>query len=270
MALTAPQPDATRTDATAGAAEPRPTTGPVPDDAPAGPQRNPLLAALGAGDATVAAVARAFADALGAATSTAASTREAVQQRVTDLPAELDELRGRFSGQELLRALDAYRAQVERAYAALAGRGEETWERLRERPRVAITLLGSYTDRLDERVDDLVDDAQGAAARALAAAGRQGRTTGERVARAGQRFTGLAADVIVDASAATADAVEEVGTAAAGRVEEAGDEVAAATRTAAAEADAATRPGGGAAPGKRGPGRRGRAAPADTPAADQG
>ncbi len=270
MALTAPQPGDARTDATAGTAEPRPTAGPVPHDAPAGPHRNPLLAALGAGDATVAAVARAFADALDAATSTAASTREAVQHRVADLPAEVDELRGRFSGEELLRALDAYRAQVERAYAAFAGRGEEAWERLRERPRVALTLLGSYTDRLDERVDGLVDDAQGAASRALAAAGRQGRVTGERVARAGQRFTGLAADVIVDASAAAAEAVEEVGTAAAGRVEEAGDEVAAATRTAAVAADAAADPGGDAATGKRGPGRRGRAASADIPTADPG
>jgi heparin binding hemagglutinin HbhA len=264
MALSAPQPGDARTDATAGA-PPDPTAGPQPGHAPAGAPRNPLLAALGAGDATVAVVARAFADAVEAAASTATSTRETVQQRVADLPAELDELRDRFSGEELRRALDAYRAQVGRAYAALAGRGEQTWGRLRERPRVVVTRLGSYTEVLDARVDHLVDDAQGAASWALAAAGRQGRVAGERVARAGQRFTGLAADVIVDASAAAADAVEEVGTAAAGRVEEAGDEVAAVTRATAVAADAAAGPGGGADPGGREPGRRGRASSPDTP-----
>ena len=187
---------------------------------------NPLLAALGAGDAAVAAVAKAFADALG----TAASTRETVQQRVADLPAELEGLRGRFSGEELRRALEAYRAQVERAYAEFAGRGEATWGRLREQPQVrtAVTTFEAYSDKLDARVDD----AQEAASRALAAAQRQTRATGDRVARAGQRFSGRAADAVVDASATAAEAVADVGTTAAEVIEEAGGETATATRKA--------------------------------------
>lgn len=174
--------------------------------------RNPLLAVLGVGDAAVA----------------------AVQQRVAELPAELDELRVRFSGDELRRALVASRAQLDRAYSEFAGRGEEAWGRLREQPQVrqAITTLESYTEKLDARVDGLVDDAQGAANRAFAAAGRQTRTTGERVAQAGQRWSGRAADAVVDASAATAGAVEEVGANAAEVIEEAGDESAATTRKA--------------------------------------
>lgn len=216
MAFSAPEPGEART-----AAEPtaRPET-----------TRSPLLAALGAGDAAVAAVARTFADAF----SVAATTREAVQQRVAELPAEIDELRVRFSGDELRRALEAYRTQVDRAYAEFAGRGEEAWGRLREQPQVrqAITTVEAYTEKLDARVDDLVDDAQDAATKALTAANRQTRSTGEKVARAGQRFSGRAAAAVVDASAAASDAVADAGVAAAEVIEDAGEETAAATRSA--------------------------------------
>jgi heparin binding hemagglutinin HbhA len=179
----------------------------------------PLLAMLGAGDAAVAAVARAFADAYAAA----ASRRETVQHRVHELPAEFESLRARFSGDELRRALETYRAQIERAYAQFAGRGEEAWDKLREKPQVrhAMTTL-----------ETRVDDAQEAASRALAGASRQTRVAGEKVARAGQRLTGRAADAVVDASAAASDAVEDAGTSAAQVIEEVGDDAATATRKA--------------------------------------
>jgi heparin binding hemagglutinin HbhA len=183
MAFSAPGPGDARRAADADLTDADPRTAPP---ATAEPPRKPLLAALGAGDAAVAAVARAFADAVEAATS----TQRTVQRRVVDLPAELEGLRGRFSGEELRRALESYRAQVERAYAEFAGRGEEAWGRLREGAR------------------------------------------GEKVARAAQRFTGRAADTIVDVSATAADAVEDAGTAAAGAVEDAGGETATVTRAA--------------------------------------
>jgi len=175
----------------------------------------PLLAALGAGDAAVAAVARAFADAFAAA----ASRRETVQHRVAELPTELEGLRTRFSGEELRHALETYRAQVERAYAQFAGRGEQTWDKLREKPQVRHAM---------EKLDSRVDEAQEAAARALAAT----RATGEKVAKAGQRLSGRAADAVVDASTTASDVVEGAGTAAAEVIEDAGDEAAAATRKA--------------------------------------
>ena len=179
----------------------------------------PLLAALGAGDAAVAAVARAFADAFAAA----ASRRETVQHRVAELPTELEGLRARFSGDELRHALETYRAQVERAYAQFVGRGEQTWDKLREKSQVRHAM---------EKLDSRVDEAQEAAARALAAASRQTRATGEKVAKAGQRLSGRAADAVVDASTLASDAVEGAGTAAAEVIEEAGDEAATATRKA--------------------------------------
>jgi heparin binding hemagglutinin HbhA len=238
MAFSAPDPDEARTAAESTGHAESTSTGPgSPADVPVEHPRSPLLAALGAGEVAVAAVARAFADAFSAATS----TQKTVQQRVAELPTELEELRGRFSGDELRRALEAYRVQVERAYAEFAGRGEEAWGRLREQPQVrqAITNLEAYTGKLDARVDDLVGDAQDAAARALAVANRQTHVTGEKLARAGQRFSGRAADTVVDVSAAASDAaeaasdaVEEAGTATASAIEDVGDETAAVTRKA--------------------------------------
>ena len=81
MAFSAPEPG----DAPTAAIEP--TNGTTEEHRP-----TPLLAVLGAGDAAVAAVARAFADAYAAA----ASRRETVQHRVAELPTELEGLRTRF------------------------------------------------------------------------------------------------------------------------------------------------------------------------------
>jgi heparin binding hemagglutinin HbhA len=164
MAFSAPDPgDARRA---ADATEPDMTTNPVPaEPATAEQPRNPLLAALGAGDAAVAAVARAFADAVEAASS----TQRTVQQRVADLPAELEGLRGRFSGEDLRRALESYRAQVERAYAEFAGRGEEAWERLRE--GVPGEKVARAAQRFTARAADTIVDASATAAGAVEDAG---------------------------------------------------------------------------------------------------
>jgi heparin binding hemagglutinin HbhA len=159
----------------------RPSTPPAPEPDeghPTEPASTPLLAALGAGNA---AVAHAFADAC----SAAATTQKAVQQRVADLPAELEALRGRFSGDELRRAVEAYRVQAERTYTEFAGRGEQAWGRLRERPQVrqAITTLEDYTEKLDAHVDGLIDEAHEAAARVLAPTSRPTRATTRKAAR---------------------------------------------------------------------------------------
>jgi heparin binding hemagglutinin HbhA len=235
---------------------------PEPGDTPAGMngtvkdgmadehRPTPLLAMLGAGDAAVAAVARAFADAYAAA----ASRRETVQHRVHELPAEFESLRSRFSGDELRHALETYRAQIERAYAQFAGRGEEAWDKLREKPQVRHAMT-TFESR--------VDNAQEAASRALATASRQSRVAGEKVARAGQRFTGRAADAVVDVSAATADAVEDAGTVAAEVIEDAGDEAAAATRKATASTEPTAAPAAGTTVGKPAPKRAVRPPAAD-------
>ena len=165
MAFSAPEPGDAPTAATES------TNGTTEEHRP-----TPLLAVLGAGDAAVAAVARAFADAYAAA----ASRRETVQHRVAELPSELEGLRSRFSGDELRRALETYRAQVERAYAQFAGRGEETWDKLREKPQVhrAKTTLESYSEKLAASwaTSDAVEDAGTAAAQVIEGAGDEAAT----------------------------------------------------------------------------------------------
>ena len=178
MAFSAPEPGDARRAADADLTDSDPPTTPP---ASAEPPRKPLLAALGAGDAAVAAVARAFADAVEAATS----TQRTVQRRVADLPAELEGLRGRFSGEELRRALDvvpgAGGARVRRVRRARRGgvgapaRGGEGGEGRAGGPAVHGPRRGH--DRRRERpAADAVEDAGTAAAGAVEDAGGETAT----------------------------------------------------------------------------------------------
>jgi heparin binding hemagglutinin HbhA len=200
----------------------------------------PLLAVLGAGEAAVAAIARAFAD----ARTRAAARRETVAHRFGDLPTEFEELRTRFSAEELRHAFETYREQVNRAYAEFAARGEQTWDRLREQPQVrtALSAVESYSGKLDTRVHGLVEEAHDAAGKARSVVSRQTRATGEMVARAGQRFSGRAADTVVDVTAGASATVEDAGTATASAIEDAGDGTAAATRSVTRKAADTTAP----------------------------
>jgi heparin binding hemagglutinin HbhA len=171
--------------------------------------RQPLLAVLGAGDLAVTKVSKAIADARSRATAQA----EGVQGRVADLPQRFntDELRKAVA--ELRAQAEKARAQAEKAYADFAGRGEKAWGRIRKQPQVeqAFATLESYTDKLDKRVDSLVDDAHDAAEKALATITTQTRSTGERVARATQRFTGQAAEAVSEAGDKVAETISEAG-----------------------------------------------------------
>jgi heparin binding hemagglutinin HbhA len=180
--------------------------------------RTPLLAVLGAGDLAVTALSKAVAEARTRATvagAKAAEQAEEVQTRVAGLPQ-------RLNSEELRKAATDLRVQAEQAYSGFAERGADTWGRIRRQPQVkeALARIETYTEKLDARVDDLVDDARDAAEKALAVVSTQTRSTGERLARATQRFSGQAAETVAEA-----------GTEAAGTIAEAGDEVARETRS---------------------------------------
>lgn len=191
--------------------------------------KTPLLAVLGAGDRAVAGVTKAATQARTAAEKQA----EAVQARVMDFPAELDNLRAWLTGDELRKALDALRAQLTAYYAALAEHGEATWDKIRQQPQVeqALSTLGGYGDHLDARVDTVVEDAHDAAEKALATVTRQTRSTGEKVAQATQRTADGLAENVADAAAEAAQAVSAAGKDAAEAIDEAGDDVAHTTRS---------------------------------------
>jgi heparin binding hemagglutinin HbhA len=180
--------------------------------------RTPLLAVLGAGDLAVNAVSKAVA--------AARTQAEGVQHRVAELPQHLN-------GEELRKAVADLRAQAEHAYAGWARQGEETWSRIRKQPQVkeAIARFETYTEKLDSRVDDIVDDARDATEKALTAVSTQTRSTGERIAKATQRFTGRAAETVTEVSKDASTAVAHVGTEASEAITEAGTETARETRS---------------------------------------
>jgi heparin binding hemagglutinin HbhA len=173
--------------------------------------RTPLLAVLGAGDLAVNAVSKAV---------------EGVQHRVADLPQHLN-------GEELRKAAAELREQAGKAYAGFAKQGEQTWVRIRKQPQVqeAIARLETYTGKLDSRVDDIVDDARDATEKALAAVSTQTRSTGERLAKATQRFTGRTAATVTEVSGDASKTVAQAGAEAAETISEAGTEAARETRT---------------------------------------
>ncbi|TQM06240.1 hypothetical protein [Pseudonocardia kunmingensis] len=184
--------------------------------------RTPLLAVLGAGDLAVTAVSKAVA----AARTRAASQAEGVQHRVADLPQHLN-------GEELRKTVAGLRTQAEHAYAGFAEQGERTWGRIRKQPQVkeALARIEGYTEKLDARVDDLVDDARDATEKALTVVTTQTRSTGERVARATQRFTGRTAETVAEVSRDASTTVAHAGTDAAESISGAGAEVAHETRS---------------------------------------
>lgn len=180
--------------------------------------RTPLLAVLGAGDLAVSAVSKAVA--------AARTQAEGVQHRVAELPQHL-------KGEELRKAVAELREQAGHAYSGFAEQGEKAWGRIRKQPQVkeALERLGTYTDKLDSRVDDIVDDARDATEKALTAVSTQTRSTGERIAKATQRFSGRAAEAVTEVSEDASKTVAQAGVDAAEVITEAGAETAHETRS---------------------------------------
>ncbi len=180
--------------------------------------RTPLLAVLGAGDYAVARV-------------------NGVVNRAAGFPQHL-------TPQGLRRLVVDLRTDAEERYSDLAERGEKTWGKIRKQPQVkkAISTIENYTDKFDSRVDDLVDDAHDAGEKALRTITRQTRSTGEKAARATQRFAAETAETVSEVAKDVSDEVAEAGDDAAATINEAGDEAAASTRSASRKAANRTAP----------------------------
>lgn len=191
--------------------------------------RTPLLAVLGAGDYAYTTVSKAVTG----ARVTATQRVEDVQTRVSELPDELKELRGKLSSDNLRKQVDEFRSEVEGVYVGFARRGEKAWGRIRKQPQVeqAITTVEDLTEKFDARVDGFVDDTHEAAAKALDTVTTQTRSAGEKVARRTQAAAGETAVAVAEASKDAAEAITE-----------AGDEAASTTRSTARKAAAKTDP----------------------------
>jgi heparin binding hemagglutinin HbhA len=206
----------------------------------AGTVKTPLLAVLGAGEYAYSSIRGAYANAKTVATTQA----EAAQKLASELPAELQGLRGKLTTEELRKVVELWRERAEKAYADLARHGEGTWTEIRRQPQVkqAFGQVEEITGKFDARVDALVDDAHDAAEKALATLTRQTRSVGEKVAVRTQKAADEVAETITEVSEDASQAVAEAGKDAAKAVDEAGDEAAAATRSTSRRAASRTAP----------------------------
>lgn len=121
--------------------------------------RTPLLAALGAGDVA----AQTMRDTLEKVRTQLNERAETARQ---DLPNDLNELRDKLDPAELRKLVDTYTESARQLYSYLAGRGEETWNRLQTEPRVQQVRdrVGTAQDKVDDAVGevrDLADDVLG-------------------------------------------------------------------------------------------------------------
>ncbi|WP_066902771.1 heparin-binding hemagglutinin [Mycolicibacterium houstonense] len=141
----------------------------------------PLLAAVGAADLALATVNEIVASLRERAEEarTDANTRvEEGRARLTklqeDLPTQFEELRDRFSSEELRKAAEGYADQATATYNKLVERGEAALERLRNQPAIeeAANRVEGYTDQVTELTQD-----------ALGTVASQTRAVGERAAK---------------------------------------------------------------------------------------
>lgn len=159
--------------------------------------RNPLLAALGAGDLATHAVVDAVSKARERVSERAGATRGAVE----DLPTDLHSLRERLDPAELRKLVDEYTEAAQKLYQKFTDAGEEALARWRAQPQVrkAIDQVEDAIATLQHRVGDVAGDARELADDVLTRVTRRTRSAGERAARSAQRMAGETAEAVVEA-----------------------------------------------------------------------
>ncbi|AZG46126.1 heparin-binding hemagglutinin [Gordonia insulae] len=156
------------------------------------------------------------------AKSTFEDTKTRFNTLPEDVPAGIEELRGKLTSDELRKAAESYLDSATEFYNSLAERGEETVERLRQQPLVQENL-----DRAEKVYNDAVDLTEDT----LGVVSSQTRTVGERAAKLAGRVSGKVEDVAIDAT----DAIEDAASDAASAIEDAGQSFKAQTADAADE-----------------------------------
>lgn len=199
---------------------------------------NPFYAAVGAGDLAVAQfndIVAQLRERTGSVSETAQSrlteTRSAAETRFEkavedakagfeeaktrinslpeELPGEIEELRTKFTPDELRKIAEGYLEAATEFYNSLAERGEEAVDRLRQQPVVQENL-----DRAEKVYNDAVDLTEDA----LGVVSTQTRTVGERAAK----FAGLVSDKVEDVAADAVEAIEDAAENSAAAIEDAG------------------------------------------------
>jgi len=141
----------------------------------------PLLAAVGAADLALERVNEIVAtlrDRAGEARTDAEARAEASRARInklqTELPTQVDDIRGRLTSEELRKFAEGYAEAAQTTYNKLIERGEAALERLRSQPALeeAASRVEGYTDQAVELTQE-----------ALGNVASQTRAVGERAAK---------------------------------------------------------------------------------------
>ncbi|GAA3889870.1 membrane protein [Saccharothrix violaceirubra] len=154
--------------------------------------RTPLLAALGAGDLA----AKAVIDALGKARERVESTQ------ATDL-------RDKFDPAELRKVVDAYTQSAVNLFQFLAEQGEQTLEKLKNRPELqkAISQVEEVVGTVQKRTEEAASEARDLADDVLGKVTRRTREAGEKVADDVDTVSERVAEAVVDAGGEVAEEV---------------------------------------------------------------
>ena len=141
----------------------------------------PLLAAVGAADLALERVNEIVAtlrERAGEARTDAEARAEASRARInklqTELPTQVDDIRGRLTSEELRKFAEGYAEAAQTTYNKLIERGEAALERLRSQPALeeAASRVEGYTDQAVELTQE-----------ALGNVASQTRAVGERAAK---------------------------------------------------------------------------------------
>ncbi|QUH05329.1 hypothetical protein HUO13_35180 [Saccharopolyspora erythraea] len=170
--------------------------------------RQPLLAALGAGDLA----AHAVIDTL---TRIRTELGDRAESARADLPTDFNELREQLDPAELRKRVDAYTQSAVKLYDYLAERGEGALERLQPQVQQARKQAESAQGRVEEVVGEvrvLADDVLGKVTRGA-------RSYGEKAARQTEQAADDAAETVQDAGAKAASATRSTARKAAAKTE---------------------------------------------------
>ncbi|PXW31624.1 hypothetical protein [Nocardia sp. 348MFTsu5.1] len=124
-------------------------------------------------------------------------TRERLSALPEEVPSNIDELRAKFTADELRKVAEAYIEVAANIYNSLAERGEETVVRLRATPAVEEQL---------SRVEKVYGDAVDLTEDTLGTISSQTRAVGQRAAK----LAGLASDKIVDVAGEVEDVADKI------------------------------------------------------------
>lgn len=138
-------------------------------------------------------------------------TRELLQGLPDDVPSQINELRDKFTPEELRKVAEAYIQVATDLYNSLAERGEETVDRLRQQPLVGENI---------ERAESAVNDARGLTEEALGTVAARTREVGERAAK----LAGRSAEEVSELGDEANSRVQKASNAASKKAKEAGNE----------------------------------------------